>query len=67
MERAAHVLEQEADGHEVKEDAEGAAYATVTLAGLPIDVADGNLADGGPMPTGQGGNEPVHLAVEGML
>ncbi len=36
----------------------------MALAALAIHVADGNLADGCAVPTGEGGNEAVHLAVE---
>src|ERR1035437_3884137 len=45
VERAAHVLEQEADGQKVKEDAEGAADAIVALAPPALYVAGWNLAD----------------------
>src|ERR1039458_3348068 len=64
VKRTAHVLEQEADGQKVKEDAEGAADTVVAFAPLAIDVADGNLADGSAIQAGQGGNEAMHLAVE---
>src|ERR1035437_1593661 len=64
LKRTAHVPEQEADGQEVKKDAEGSTDAIVALAPLAVDVADGNLGDGSSIPTGEGGNEAVHLAVE---
>ena len=45
VQRPAHVLEQEANGQQVEEDAEGAADAVVALAALAVHVPDGNLAD----------------------
>ena len=64
MQRAAHVLEQKANGQQIEEDAEGAPDAVMALAPFAIQVADGNLADRGAIPTGQRGNEAVHLAIE---
>src|SRR5665213_2836461 len=64
LKRTAHVPEQEADGQEVKKDTEGTTDAIVALAPLAVDVVDGNLGDGSSIPTGEGGNEAVHLAVE---
>ena len=60
----AHVLEKKANGKEIEEDTEGAADAVVALAGLTIDVADGNFADGSPIPTCKSRDEAVHLAIE---
>src|SRR5579863_2616630 len=64
MQRAAHVAEQEADGEQIEEDAEGAADAVVALAALAIHVLDRDFADGRAIPRGERGNEAVHLAVE---
>src|SRR5580658_11184650 len=64
MQRARHVLEQEADREEIEEDAEGAAEAVVALAVLARGVRDGHFADGRAVPAGEGGDEAVHLAVE---
>ena len=64
VQRARHVTEQEADGEQIKEDAEGAGDAVVRLPCCAGGVGDGNLADAGAVPGGQGGNEAVHLSVE---
>ena len=65
VQRTRHVLEQEADGEEIEEDADGAGDAVVALAGDALGVGDGDLADGGAVPGGEGGDEAVHFAVEG--
>jgi hypothetical protein len=64
VQRARHITQQEADGEEVEEDAEGAGDAVVALAKLAGGIRDGNLADAGAVPGGEGGNETVHLAVK---
>ncbi len=65
MKWARHVFQQEADGDEVKEDAKGAGDAVVAFAGGAGGIGDGDLADGGAVPAGEGGDEAVHFAVEG--
>ena len=64
MQRPAHVLQQEADGQKIEEDAEGAPDAVVTLAPHTVQICNGNFADRRALPTGQRGNEPVHLSVK---
>ena len=65
VQRAGHVAEQEADGEQIEEDAEGAGDAVVGLPCRAGGIGDGDLADAGAVPGGEGGDEAVHLAVEG--
>ena len=65
VQRAGHVAEQEADGEQIEEDAEGAGDAVVGLPCCAGGVGDGDLADAGAVPGGEGRDEAVHLAVEG--
>ena len=51
VQRAGHVLEQEANGHQVKEDPESAGNAVMTLAAPAVHVVDGYLANGRAIPT----------------
>ena len=64
MQGAGHITEQEADGEQIKEDAEGARDSVVRLPCCAGGVGDGNLADTGAVPGGEGGNKAMHLAVE---
>jgi hypothetical protein len=52
------------NGQKVEEDAEGSRDAIVALAKLSGGIRDGNLADAGAVPRGQGRDEAVHLAVK---
>src|SRR5690606_15480495 len=52
------------DGDEVEEDLDGAAEAVLAGAEAARAVVDDDLADAGPAPAAEGGEEAVHLAVE---
>ncbi len=65
VQRAGHVPEQEPDGDQIEEDAEGARDAVVRLPCRAGGVGDGDLADAGAVPGGEGGDEAMHLAVQG--
>src|SRR5271157_120245 len=64
VQRPVHVPEQEADGQQVEDDAEGASDAVVAFTPLPGCVFDGNFTDRCAIPTSQRGDEAVHFTVE---
>src|SRR5271168_1592768 len=64
VQRPAHVVEQEANRQQIKENTEGPAYAVVALTPLTVHILDRNLADRGAVPRSQRRNKPVHLAIE---
>jgi len=65
VQRAGHVAKQEADCQQIEEHSEGARDAVMTLTVFACRIGDGNLADAGSIPGGEGRDEAVHLAVEG--
>src|SRR5580658_2484159 len=64
MQRTGKIAEQEANGDEIKENAEGAGNAVMRSAALAVHIADGNFADGCAIPRGQRRDEAVKFAVE---
>jgi len=52
VKRASHIAQQEANGQQIEEDAEGAGDTVVALAKLAGRIGDGNLADAGSIPGG---------------
>ena len=65
VQRTGHVTEQEADGKQIEEDAEGAGDAVVGLPCCAGRIGDGDFADAGAVPGGEGGDEAMHLTVKG--
>src|ERR1700677_428777 len=64
MERARHVLQQEANGQQVEEYTDGARNSVVGLAPLAVHISDGDLANAGAIPGGKRGDETMHLAIQ---
>src|SRR6516162_4757731 len=64
MQRPRHVLEQETDGDEIEEYAEGPADTVVRFATLPVNVANRYLTNRGTVSRGQGRNKAVQFAVK---
>ena len=64
VQRPRHITEQEADGQQIEEDAEGAGDAVVGLPCRTGGIGDGYLADAGAVPGGECRNEAMHLAVK---
>ena len=65
LDRAGPVAHQELDRQEIEQDAYHAPQAVLRHAPAPRPVADRQLADGGAHPAAQGGQEAVHLPVQG--
>src|SRR6202521_6067926 len=64
MQRAGKIFEQEADGDEVEEDAEGARDSVMRSAAFPVHVLDGYFDNRRAVPRRQRRNEAVELSVE---
>src|ERR1700678_2517111 len=64
MQRARKIAQQEANGDEIEENAEGAGDAVMRHAALAVYVADRNFANGSAIPRRERRNKPVQLAVE---
>src|SRR5581483_9359002 len=64
MQRARQVPEQEPDGQEIEEDAEGARDAVVRDAAFAVHVLDRNFTDRGTMPRSESWDKAVHLAIQ---
>ena len=65
MQRARHVFQQKTNGHQVEEDPESAADPVMRFPALPDHIRDGDFADAGAIPGGEGRDEAMHLAVQG--
>src|SRR5579872_178448 len=64
VQRPREIAQQEADGQQIEEDAEGTRDAVVRNAALAVYVADRDFANRRAMPRGESRDEPVQFAVE---
>src|SRR5450631_3872492 len=64
MQRSRKILEQEADGDEIEEDAEGTRDSVMRSATLPVYVLDWYFDDRRSIPGGQCRDEAVELSVK---
>src|SRR5581483_4491490 len=64
VQRPREITQKKADRDQIEKDTESARNAVMRGAPLPIDVANGNLADGRAVPGSQGWNEPVQFTVK---
>ena len=64
MQRARHILQQEADRQQVEKDAKRTADAVVAFAPLTMHVLDRYFTDRRAVPAGERRNKTVHLAVK---
>src|SRR5437667_10178032 len=64
VQRAREVAEQETDGEQIEEDAEGTRNAIMRNSPCAIDVGDGDFTDRRAVPRCQCRNEAVQLSVE---
>src|SRR5208282_5673257 len=64
MQRAGKIFEQETNGDEIEEDAEGAGDSVMRIPAFPVHVLDGHFDDRRAVPLSQCGDETVELFVK---
>src|SRR5437868_8804394 len=64
MERPCHILDQEANRQEIKQNANGSRKAVMRLPARTHDIANRNFGYGGSIPGRQRRYEAMHLAIE---